>query len=172
VLGVEEAGEVEGMVHGLRVACGVAALYLAARVARLARSDCDLELSARELRPERFRDCVAWVTGASSGIGRAIALALARLRVGVRLVLSARRGAQLEALAAELRAAGAAQVVCVVCDVSDLASLDAAARSALAAFDGRIDFLFNNAGVSTRVFAQDAEFHSVDERVMTVVYLR
>jgi NADP-dependent 3-hydroxy acid dehydrogenase YdfG len=160
------------MVEAARVASGLAALYLATRLARLPRSECNLELAARELRPERFRDCAAWVTGASSGIECALALALARLRVGVRLMLSARRGAQLEALAAQLRAVGAAQVVCVVSDVSDLASLDAAARSALAAFDGRIDFLFSDAGVSTRVFAQDANFHSVDERVMTVCYLR
>ena len=156
----------------LRVCAALVAAYYAAQLARLARSDCDLELAAREVRPERFRDRVVWITGASSGIGRALALALARLRVGVRLILSARRGAELEALAAELRAAGAAQVACVVCDMGDLASLDAAARSALAAFDGRVDVLFNNAGVSTRVFAQDADFHSVDERVMTVDYLR
>lgn len=55
--------------------------------------------------------------------------------------------------------------------MSDLASLDAAARSALAAFHSGIDFLVNIAGVSTRVFAQDADFHSVYERVLTVCYL-
>ena len=87
---------------------------------------------------------VSLVTGASRGIGRAIALELARRGSG--LVVAAREGAALEEVAAECRAAGA-EVQAVVIDVGDGASVKAGVERALAGA-GRLDHLVNNAGVT------------------------
>jgi 3-oxoacyl-[acyl-carrier protein] reductase len=84
----------------------------------------------------------ALVTGASRGIGREIALGLARARLDVALL--ARDTARLEAVAAEVRAAGATAVV-VAADVSDPAAVRAAVGQAEGAL-GSIDLLVNNAG--------------------------
>jgi 3-oxoacyl-[acyl-carrier protein] reductase len=89
-----------------------------------------------------LRDRVAIVTGASRGIGRQIALDLAR--EGAHLVLNARNEAALAATAHEAEAHG----VRVVRVVADLVEPDAAARVAQTAVDelGRLDILVNNAG--------------------------
>jgi NAD(P)-dependent dehydrogenase (short-subunit alcohol dehydrogenase family) len=82
------------------------------------------------------------VTGAGSGIGRAVALALGR--EGWALVLAGRRKDALEAVAVEAGAAGAATLV-VPTDVADpdaVRALFAATRQRF----GRLDLLFNNAG--------------------------
>lgn len=85
---------------------------------------------------------VALVTGAGSGIGRAVALAL--LREGYRVVLAGRRADALDASAA---LASGAQVIAVPTDVTDPASVSALFDRTKAAF-GRLDVLFNNAGMS------------------------
>ncbi len=82
----------------------------------------------------------AVVTGASRGIGAEIARILAAS--GVRVALLARTGTAIEAVAAEI-ASGA---IAIRCDVSDQDSVDAAASSVRAAFDGAPDILVNNAG--------------------------
>jgi 3-oxoacyl-[acyl-carrier protein] reductase len=86
----------------------------------------------------------ALVTGASVGIGRGIARALAA--EGVRLAITARRGDQLEQLGDELQAHGARPAMIV----QDMMADDAAARIAAAAATqlGCIDILINNAGGS------------------------
>jgi NAD(P)-dependent dehydrogenase (short-subunit alcohol dehydrogenase family) len=86
---------------------------------------------------------VAVITGAGSGIGRAAALAL--LGAGYCVVLAGRRSAMLEAVIAE--AGAGAQALAVVTDVSDAASVQALFDASVARF-GRIDLLFNNAGIS------------------------
>ncbi|MDP2312750.1 MAG: SDR family NAD(P)-dependent oxidoreductase [Pseudomonadota bacterium] len=79
----------------------------------------------------RLSDRHVVVTGASSGIGRAIALRLAG--EGARVSLVARRVEQLEGVAAEVRAAGGQAAVCP-CDITDSAAVDVAFDSAVAAF--------------------------------------
>jgi NAD(P)-dependent dehydrogenase (short-subunit alcohol dehydrogenase family) len=85
---------------------------------------------------------VAMVTGAGSGIGQAVALALAR--EGYALVLAGRRKERLEAVAKEAGAAGAATLV-VPTDVADPAAVRALFAATRERF-GRLDLLFNNAG--------------------------
>jgi len=86
----------------------------------------------------------ALVTGSSRGIGRAIALSLAR--EGVRVCLSARGAPGLEAVAAELRASGA-EVASIVGDVATPDGARAAVDAAVRAF-GSLDILVNNVGGS------------------------
>lgn len=89
-----------------------------------------------------FRDHVVLITGASSGIGTALARELAR--EGAKLVLFARRRERLEALSAELTAAGA-QVLVHVGDVTRRADLDSSVALAVERF-GRLDMAVANAG--------------------------
>ena len=86
---------------------------------------------------------VAVVTGAGTGVGRAAALAL--LKDGYRVVLAGRRREPLDQVAAE---SGRGQSVLVVpTDVAEATSVDALFQACIAAY-GRIDLLFNNAGVN------------------------
>ena len=92
---------------------------------------------------------VAIITGASQGIGRAIACALAA--EGMHLVLSARSEEKLNTLAGELRAAHPeAQVRVVPADVRSAAHVQRVAEKALEVF-GRIDVLVNNAGIAGKI---------------------
>ncbi len=91
-------------------------------------------------------DKVVWITGASSGIGRALATALAR--EGARLILTARRENALEDVCKET-GLPEARIHLLAADLSDLESLPALVDRAAACF-GSIDILVNNAGVSQR----------------------
>jgi NADP-dependent 3-hydroxy acid dehydrogenase YdfG len=86
---------------------------------------------------------VAFVTGASSGIGEASAVALARL--GATVAVVARRSDRLEDLANRLRADGATTLV-ITADITDQAQAVAAVERAVSEL-GRLDTLINNAGV-------------------------
>ena len=86
---------------------------------------------------------VALVTGAGTGIGRAAALAL--LGAGWRVVLAGRRREPLESVVAESGAG--ARALAVPADVADPASVQALFAATTGAF-GRLDLLFNNAGVN------------------------
>jgi 3-oxoacyl-[acyl-carrier protein] reductase len=86
----------------------------------------------------------ALVTGAGSGIGRAIALALAREGAGIALL--GRDKARLEAAAAEVRSHGVEAIV-VRCDISEPAQISAAVQTILSQW-GRLDILVNNAGLA------------------------
>ncbi|MAP95448.1 MAG: short-chain dehydrogenase [Ponticaulis sp.] len=89
----------------------------------------------------RLREKSGIITGASSGIGEAAARLF--VQEGGRVVISARRGDRLEALAEDL---GRDRVCCVVGDVADEAVHKRLVDVCLAEF-GALDFAFNNAGM-------------------------
>jgi NAD(P)-dependent dehydrogenase (short-subunit alcohol dehydrogenase family) len=88
-----------------------------------------------------LRGRVALITGASRGLGRAVALAFAR--EGAHLTICARGAAALEAVAAEVRAAGQA-VLAIRADVRDSRDIERVVALTLERFQ-RIDILVNNA---------------------------
>ena len=98
---------------------------------------------------QTFQHKVVWITGASSGIGEALALEFAAQ--GACLVLSARRQDVLASVKQRCLAAGAndEQVLVLPLDVTDEASLPDRVQQAKS-INGRIDLLLNNAGVSQR----------------------
>lgn len=89
----------------------------------------------------------ALITGASTGLGRAVAIRLAAS--GANVAILARGAEALEATACDIRALGAGKVLTLACDVTDETAAKAAANNAAAAFGG-IDILVNNAGSSAR----------------------
>jgi 3-oxoacyl-[acyl-carrier protein] reductase len=89
----------------------------------------------------------AIITGASKGIGKAIAAKLAHH--GVNLVLAARTQSTLDETVQELKKENAINVIGVSCDVSRLSDLQRVVSVAMDTF-GRIDILINNAGVSSQ----------------------
>ena len=102
----------------------------------------DLALSGR----------AALVTGASSGIGRAIALELGR--EGVRLAITGRRREKLEEVAGAVAAMGSPRPAVVVHDALDDGYVEAVTSQSAAAL-GKVEILVNNAGGS-RAFGKDA----------------
>lgn len=94
----------------------------------------------------KLRDKAAIVTGASSGIGRALAIELSR--AGARVVLAARRVAELQALAEELKGWGGAALV-VRTDVTQDGDVDGLIQQTLRTW-GQIDILVANSGVYVR----------------------
>jgi len=98
-----------------------------------------------------LQDQVAVVTGASSGIGRALALQLAGQ--GAKVVLAARRAELVEEIAAACRQAGG-EALAVPTDVANEAQCKALVEKAVAAF-GRLDLLVNNAGLAVIARLED-----------------
>jgi NAD(P)-dependent dehydrogenase (short-subunit alcohol dehydrogenase family) len=103
----------------------------------------------------RFEGQVVWITGGGSGIGRALALAMAE--EGADVAVSGRRQDKLDAVAAEIQATGR-RGLGVVCDVTDEASLAAAIERVVAELGG-LDVAVANAGfsVSGRVLRHTAD---------------
>lgn len=107
------------------------------------------------------------ITGASSGIGRASAIAVARR--GATVFALARNADALDDLIAEIRAEGG-DAHAFTCDVTDSGSVDHTVKDILGRF-GHVDYLVNNAGRSIRrsVSASTDRLHDY-ERVMAVNY--
>lgn len=87
---------------------------------------------------------VILITGASAGIGAALAKILAERFMGIQLVLAARNVEKLETIATLCRKAGA-EVLVVPTDLENIEQVEALAKAAIAHF-GRVDALVNNAG--------------------------
>ena len=107
------------------------------------------------------------LTGASTGIGRALSLELARQQP--RLVLAARDAERLEAVAAECRRLGA-QAIAVKADVTLPEDCGRVVARAVAEFGG-IDVLVNNAGIGMIARFDEIRDLSVFERILRVNYL-
>jgi 3-oxoacyl-[acyl-carrier protein] reductase len=93
---------------------------------------------------EKINDKVALVTGASRGIGRASAIALAQ--EGAHVVVTARTQSELDTLADEIRGMGV-KALAVAADASSAADVDRVKKAVDAEF-GTVDILVNNAGVA------------------------
>ena len=109
-------------------------------------AQCDIAIhneNAREKHPMSTAAKIALVTGAGSGVGKAVATALAK--AGYNLVLAGRRKEPLEETAAIVNAAGT-QALVVPTDVSKRESIVALFDKVKSSF-GRLDVLFNNAGI-------------------------
>lgn len=91
----------------------------------------------------RLQGKVAIITGGNSGIGEAAALLF--VREGAKVVITARRKEQLDAVADKVRAAGG-EVLAVVSDISDPDQCEAVVAETVKVF-GTVDILVNNAGV-------------------------
>lgn len=101
-----------------------------------------------------FANQVIWITGASSGIGEALAVQFALEKS--KLVLSARRQNELERVRDRCVQAGASEVLVLPLDVTDEAAFPAAVAEVKSHF-GQIDMLINNAGLSQRSTCVDTE---------------
>ncbi len=105
----------------------------------------------------------ALVTGASRGIGRATALALAA--VGVDVIVTARGAAELEVLVAEIQQLGA-KAIAIPADIADFSSLTNMVSRSIAEF-GHLDILVNNAGITegTKFTSMDYELWQKIQRI-------
>ena len=106
-----------------------------------------------------FADKTVWITGASSGIGEAVAIEIAK--EGGALILSSRREAELERVKSLCVAAGAAadKILVLPLDVIDYDAMPGVVARAQK-FTGQIDMLFNNAGISQRSLCVDTEMET------------
>jgi NADP-dependent 3-hydroxy acid dehydrogenase YdfG len=113
-----------------------------------------------------FKNQTVWITGASSGIGEALALQFAT--EGARIVLSARRESELERVreACTGRGLPADNILVLPLDVTDYDAMPAAVGRVCEKF-GRIDMLINNAGISQRSLCVDTDM-SVYRKIFEV----
>ena len=113
---------------------------------------------------------VAFITGASQGIGRACALRLAK--EGAAVAVAARNLEKLDALAGEITAAGG-QAAAFVLDVADEEQVKSVIKSAIAQF-GKVDILVNNAGITRDQLVmrmKRADWDAVLQTNLTSAYL-
>jgi dehydrogenase/reductase SDR family protein 7B len=112
-----------------------------------------------------FKDKVIWITGASSGIGEALALEFAQL--GGRLILSARRENELKRVG-DLTRLPELDLMILPFDLGDISTASGLSAQIINKF-GRIDILINNGGYSQRGEAMDTGIE-IDRQLMEVNY--
>ncbi|HTJ50652.1 MAG TPA: SDR family oxidoreductase [Cyclobacteriaceae bacterium] len=112
----------------------------------------------------KVKDKVIWITGASSGIGEALAYELAKK--GARLILSARRKEELERVKGNCPAEVQPNVRVLALDLTSLSTLRLCVEAAIQFF-GRVDILVNNGGISQRSLVKETSI-DVDKRLMDV----
>lgn len=101
-----------------------------------------------------FNNQIIWITGASSGLGEAMAKALNA--AGAKLILSARNEKELQRVQRELPNPNATSVI-LPFDVQKYSEAENISKQAIQAF-GKLDVLINNAGLSQRSLAKDTPF--------------
>lgn len=111
-----------------------------------------------------FKDQVVWITGASSGIGEALAYQFAQQQA--KLVLSARRPKELERVKANCTQAS--DVLVLPLDLAQSKTFNEKVAQVLSHF-GQIDYLINNGGISQRSLIKDTQ-EEVDRKIMEVNY--
>jgi short-subunit dehydrogenase len=114
-----------------------------------------------------FRGKSVLITGASSGIGRTLALQLGA--AGAQLTLTARRAELLAALADEMVSVGAVRPVISICDVTRDGDLERAVADAVSAFS-RLDVVFANAGFGVVGFFDRLELADYRRQFETNVF--
>lgn len=112
----------------------------------------------------KFTGKVVWITGASSGIGKALAEECAAQ--GAQIVLTARRLEELEKVRAGLVKPD--QHISIVADITDENQVRTAYEQVLSE-KGRIDWLINNAGLSQRALIQETTMQT-ERAIMEVDY--
>lgn len=110
-----------------------------------------------------FTNKVVWVTGASSGIGEALVYALAK--ENARLIISARRTDELLRVKSNCKT-NPENIFILPLDLERVEALQTKADEAIAKF-GKIDFFFNNGGISQRSLAEETSI-DIDRMVMEV----
>jgi short-subunit dehydrogenase len=115
---------------------------------------------------KRVTGKVIWITGASSGIGEALAYELAAK--GARLILSSRRKEELARVKGNCPLAAQPNIRILPLDLAEAYTLKLCTEAAVQLF-GRIDILINNGGISQRSLAKETSLE-VDRRIMEVDY--
>jgi short-subunit dehydrogenase len=109
---------------------------------------------------------VIWITGASSGIGEALAYELAKKNA--KLILSARRKEELERVKGNCKKESQVNIRILPLDLTETSTLQLTTQAAVQIF-GHIDILVNNGGISQRSLIKDTALE-VDKKLMDVNY--
>jgi len=158
------------VMEALGYAVAAYGVYFAVKCVRILRADCDLPTMRAKLPKDAYKGKVCWVTGASSGIGKAIAYQL--VEQGATVIISARNVQKLNEAKADMVAkfgCPEGSVHVLPADLGALDSLPAVAEKALAAY-GRLDVLVNNAGVTAFILGKDMSME-VLQNLMTTNFL-
>ena len=121
--------------------------------------------AGNDIKMKTLKGKTVWITGASSGIGEALAIVCAR--EGANLVLTARREEELKRVAAQTGLPEEA-VLILPADLYHYDQVQVLTDQVIARF-GRIDVLFNNAGISSRALAIESPI-AIDRKVMDIDY--
>ena len=112
-----------------------------------------------------FDQKVIWITGASSGIGKSLAIELSRKNT--KIILSSRNETKLNEVKKECNHQENIKILPI--DLEDYTSLINKTKEAIKLF-GKIDVLFNNGGISQRSLVEDTDI-SVDKKILDINYL-